>query len=119
MNERALRVLEFTKIREMLAAFALSDPGKQKCLTLTPLSDIAEVNRALDETEEAVAVLAYAAFCAVLRWRRRPPAGASGPVGGFAAVRKQKRGTGGREFPSPFPIPRSPCCGQRWISSIT
>ncbi|MBR4359089.1 MAG: endonuclease MutS2 [Clostridia bacterium] len=60
MNERALRVLEFTKIREMLAAFALSDPGKQKCLTLTPLSDIAEVNRALDETEEAVAVLAYA-----------------------------------------------------------
>ena len=60
MNERALRVLEFTKIREMLAAYALSDPGKQKCLTLTPLGDFAEVNRALDETEEAVAVLSYA-----------------------------------------------------------
>ena len=28
MNERALRVLEFTKIREMLAAYAISDPGK-------------------------------------------------------------------------------------------
>ncbi len=31
MNERALRVLEFTKIRDMLASYALSDPGKQMC----------------------------------------------------------------------------------------
>ena len=60
MNERALRVLEFTKIRDMLAAFALSDPGKRLCQTLAPLSDLADVNRALDETEEAVAVLSYA-----------------------------------------------------------
>ncbi len=59
MNERALRVLEFTKIREMLAAYALSDPGKEKCRALTPLDDFDEVNRALDETEEAVATLAY------------------------------------------------------------
>ena len=59
MNERALRVLEFTKIREMLSAYALSDPGRQACRELTPLADFAEVNRALDETEEAVAVLSY------------------------------------------------------------
>ena len=59
MNERALRVLEFTKIRDMLAGYALSDPGKEKCRALTPLSDFAEVNKALDETEEAVATLAY------------------------------------------------------------
>ena len=59
MNERALRVLEFTKIRDMLAAYALSDPGKERCLRLQPLSDFAEVSRALDETEEAVATLAY------------------------------------------------------------
>ena len=31
MNERALRVLEFTKIRDTLASYALSDPGKEKC----------------------------------------------------------------------------------------
>ena len=59
MNERALRVLEFTKIRDMLAAYALSDPGKEKCQSLVPLSDFSEVNKALDETEEAVATLAY------------------------------------------------------------
>ena len=46
MNERALRVLEFTKIREMLAAFALSDAGKEACLSLVPLQEIADVNRA-------------------------------------------------------------------------
>ena len=59
MNERALRVLEFTKIRDMLAGYALSDPGKEKCRNLAPLDDFTEVNRALDETEEAVATLAY------------------------------------------------------------
>ena len=59
MNERALRVLEFTKIRDMLSAYALSDAGKQLCREAAPLSDFREVNRALDETEEAVAVLAF------------------------------------------------------------
>ena len=59
MNERALRVLEFTKIRDMLASFALSDAGKSLCLNVTPLPDIKEVNQALDETEEAVATLSY------------------------------------------------------------
>ncbi len=59
MNERALRVLEFTKIREMLATYAISDPGKQKCRELQPLSDFNDVNRALDETEEAVVTLSY------------------------------------------------------------
>ena len=59
MNERALRVLEFTKIRDMLSAYALSDPGKEMCRELKPLKEFEDINRALDETEEAVAVLAY------------------------------------------------------------
>ena len=59
MNERALRVLEFNKIREMLASYALSSAGKEKCLTLKPEKALADVNRALDETEEAVAALTY------------------------------------------------------------
>lgn len=59
MNERALRVLEFTKIREMLAAYALSEFGRKKCLELMPLADFSDVNRALDETEEAVVALTY------------------------------------------------------------
>lgn len=59
MNERALRVLEFNKIREMLASYALSSAGKEKCLALKPEKALADVNRALDETEEAVAALTY------------------------------------------------------------
>ncbi|MBE5783435.1 MAG: endonuclease MutS2 [Clostridiales bacterium] len=59
MNERALRVLEFTKIRDMLATYALSDLGKEMCRRVVPLIEFSDVNRALDETEEAVAVLAY------------------------------------------------------------
>ncbi|MBQ4075773.1 MAG: endonuclease MutS2 [Clostridia bacterium] len=59
MNERALRVLEFTKIREMLSAYALSDPGKEACRKLTPYQHFADVNKALDETEEAVVTLTY------------------------------------------------------------
>ena len=59
MNDRALRVLEFTKIRDMLAGYALSDSGKELCRELVPLDDFKDINRALDETEEAVATLAY------------------------------------------------------------
>ena len=59
MNERALRVLEFTKIRDMLAQHALSDPGREQCLALVPLQDFEDVEKALDETEEAVVCLAY------------------------------------------------------------
>ena len=58
-QDRALRVLEFTKIRERLAAHALTDMGKEKCLALVPYDDISEVRRALDETEEACVLLSY------------------------------------------------------------
>ena len=58
-QERALRVLEFTKIRERLAAFALTDMGKEKCLALTPCLDFSEAVHALDETEEANVLISY------------------------------------------------------------
>jgi len=58
-QERALRVLEFTKIRERLAAYALTDMGKEKSLALTPCIDYSEVCHALNETEEAVVLLSY------------------------------------------------------------
>ncbi len=57
MNERALRVLEFYKILDMLAEYALTDGGKAACLALKPDSDIKAVTRAQAETEEAVALL--------------------------------------------------------------
>ena len=58
-QDRALRVLEFTKIREMLAQHAITEEGKQRCLELVPYHDLGDVNHALAETEEAVVLLTY------------------------------------------------------------
>ena len=59
MKERTLRVLEFTKILDMLASFAVTDMGREACEKLTPLSDLVQVNEALEETEEAQVILTY------------------------------------------------------------
>ncbi len=59
MTERTLRVLEFTKIRDRLCAFTQTDCGRELCEKLTPMTSMAEVTRAQDETEEAVVVLTY------------------------------------------------------------
>lgn len=59
MNEKNLRVLEFPKIREMLAELAVTDMGHEACRSLVPSSDPAEVRRRQAETEEASTVLAY------------------------------------------------------------
>ena len=58
-QDRALRVLEFTKIRERLAGYALTDLGKEKCLELTPCIDFSDAVHSLDETEEAVTLISY------------------------------------------------------------
>ena len=58
-QNRALRVLEFTKIREMLAQNAITEEGRQRCLELVPCHDLGDVNHALAETEEAVVLLTY------------------------------------------------------------
>ena len=59
MQERTLRVLEFTKIREMLSALALTDLGKERIAALTPASDERTVRQWQAETEEASVVMAY------------------------------------------------------------
>lgn len=59
MKERNLRVLEFSKIREKMAEFAVTDPGRECCKALTPSSDPVDVRRMQQETEEASTVLAY------------------------------------------------------------
>lgn len=58
-QDRELRVLEFTKIRERLAAHALTELGAEECLSLRPSNDFSEVRRSLDETEEACVLLSY------------------------------------------------------------
>lgn len=58
-QERTLRTLEFTKIREQLAAYAQTDMGREACLVLLPSGDDAEVSYRQQETEEATVVLSY------------------------------------------------------------
>ncbi len=59
MTERTLRVLEFTKVREMLAEGALTEMGAEKCRALTPFCTLPEVQEAQAETEEASVILRY------------------------------------------------------------
>ena len=59
MQERNLRVLEFGKIRDMLAAHAVTDPGRAACLELEPSGDFETVRALQAQTEEADTVLAY------------------------------------------------------------
>ena len=56
MKERTLRVLEFTKIRDMLTEKALTDLGAEKCQALVPSTNFQEVTAWQEETEEALAL---------------------------------------------------------------
>ena len=46
ISERTLRVLEFTRVREMLAEGALTEIGAEKCRTLVPFDTLAEAEQA-------------------------------------------------------------------------
>ena len=59
MQERNLRVLEYPKILERLAAMAMTEPGKAAARALRPSGDISEVRRLQQETEEALSAYAY------------------------------------------------------------
>ena len=54
MNEKALRILEFSKIIEKLESCAGSAPGKALCRDLLPQSDIGEICRLQQETTDAL-----------------------------------------------------------------
>ncbi|MDO4475572.1 MAG: endonuclease MutS2 [Lachnospiraceae bacterium] len=57
MNEKALRILEYSKIIERLEAAAGSAPGKKRCRELTPYTDIEIIERMQGETSDALARL--------------------------------------------------------------
>lgn len=59
MKERTLRVLEFTKIRDMLTEKALTPLGAEKCQALVPSTNFQEISEWQEETEEALVVLTY------------------------------------------------------------
>lgn len=56
-NEKTYRTLEFDKVRVLLSANAVCEGAKEKCITLTPIFNIEKVNKALEETDDAVFLL--------------------------------------------------------------
>lgn len=57
MQDRVLKVLEFTKVREQLLVHAASTLGQEKINNLVPSRDFAEVVRLQEETDEAATVI--------------------------------------------------------------
>ncbi len=57
MTEKTLRVLEFPRIREMLAEGALTETGAEMCRKLAPFDTLYDISLAQRETEEAVSIL--------------------------------------------------------------
>ncbi|MDO4481429.1 MAG: endonuclease MutS2 [Bacillota bacterium] len=57
MNDRSLRVLEFNKVRELLADQAVSGAAKKLALKLEPSDDVREIEYLQKETSEAAAVI--------------------------------------------------------------
>ncbi len=53
MNEKVLQVLEYNKIIQMLENKASSPLGKEKCLNLKPITNLAEIETAQKETAAA------------------------------------------------------------------
>ncbi|MBR0081920.1 MAG: endonuclease MutS2 [Clostridia bacterium] len=56
MHPKALKTLEFDKIRTACAAFAASELGKEEVEALTPVSDLADARALLQQTWEADAI---------------------------------------------------------------
>lgn len=72
MQERTLRVLEFTKIRDQLAELAVSDMGRERIFQLAPTNDPELVRTWQQQTEEAGVIISYTG---------------SNPLPGFSDVR--------------------------------
>ncbi len=57
MQQKALKVLEFEKVKQLLLEHAASSLGKEKISVLAPSTDFADVVKLQAETDEAAAVL--------------------------------------------------------------
>ena len=56
MEKESYKVLDYEKIREMIAARAGSSLGKERARSLQPSTDYAEVEEQLEQTAEAVRI---------------------------------------------------------------
>lgn len=54
MNAKSLRILEFNKVIDLLVNYASSEGGKSMCAGLIPMDNIADIESALTQTEDAL-----------------------------------------------------------------
>lgn len=57
MNKKVFHTLEYYKILDMLAEYAACEETKERCLTLTPLTDAAEIDQLQRTTADALSRL--------------------------------------------------------------
>src|SRR5512139_3854979 len=57
MNEHTLRVLEYDKVRNIVAAYAASEAGRAAVMVLQPTADVQTVKTWLRETREFIQIL--------------------------------------------------------------
>ena len=57
MNEKALQTLEYTKIIDSLVGKASSQPGRDMCRALVPMTDLEEIDLAQTQTADALTML--------------------------------------------------------------
>jgi DNA mismatch repair protein MutS2 len=55
--DKNLKILEFNKIIEILAKYAISSAGKEKILSIRPMTNINKIQHALRETSETVRII--------------------------------------------------------------
>ena len=54
MNEKALRILEYDKIINLLTEKATSAPGKELCKILNPMTELAKIEEAQKQTADEI-----------------------------------------------------------------
>ena len=57
MNEKVLKTLEYTKIRQQLSEYAFSEEAKNRCLTLEPITDRPQIELLQLQTKDALSRL--------------------------------------------------------------
>ena len=57
MNEKVLQTLEYTKVLETLTEKATSDPGREMCRKLVPMTDLNQIELAQTQTADALSML--------------------------------------------------------------
>lgn len=62
MNTKSLKTLEYNKIIDQLTGYASSEIAREQLRKLTPMTNISDINKALDETNDALSRI-YAKGC--------------------------------------------------------